>query len=208
MFKDKFGYNPELPEEIWEIFMWLCQDVASLHNKWIFYLELFSSPETTTLLSDLARGSFNIIEETIRNDLTMGICRLSDPACSYGKDNLSMAALVNRCSNVNDVDILLKKFLDGCKPIRKLRNKRVGHNDLETKIRPLDNPLPGIGREQIDSVLDYASQILNIIYQSYVESELSFQPLIIGGANTLIHLLKEAKEYHEKKMQRLRNGDI
>lgn len=80
-YTSRFGYYPKLPEDIREVFMWLCQDVAALREKWDFYQELFDKGNID-LLSELARASFQIFEESLRDDLTMSICRLSDPAKS------------------------------------------------------------------------------------------------------------------------------
>lgn len=199
MTSNAFGYDLRLREDIREIFTWLCQDIASLQTKWNLYLGLFSSQENAALLSDLAQSSFQIIEESLRNDMTMAICRLSDPAQLMGKDNLSLKALAQRCGEVDSVPELLKDFLDACKPVQQYRNKRVGHNDLNTTIKPRDNPLPGIGRHQIDRILELASVILNAVYQQFVDGELHFTPFQIGGADTLIHWLKMAKEYEAAK---------
>lgn len=205
MSNNYLGYNSSLPEEIRKIFMWLCQDVASLQMKWSFYLELFSSQENTSLLSDLALGSFNIIEESLQSDLTMSICRLSDPVQSMGKDNLSLSTLAQQCSKIDNVSELIEDFLDACAPVRQYRNKRVGHNDLNTTIKPHDNPLPGIGRSQIDRILELASEILNVVYQNFVNTELFFNPVLIGGADSLIYWLKVARQYETEKKQAIRS---
>ena len=96
---DPFGYIPKLPDNIRNIFMRLCQDVYSLRSKWEFYLELFDSKKNAELISELARASFQIIEESLRNDMIMAICRLSDPSQSSPKskkkDNLSLCTLLS-----------------------------------------------------------------------------------------------------------------
>ena len=194
---DTFGYDEKLPEDIRDIFMWLCQDVAALYYKWHFYSELYSKEENTKLLSRLALSSFNIIEESLRSDLTMSICRLRDPACTAGKHNLSFEALIKK-SSIDGMDELLEEFQDACEPIRQYRNKRVGHNDLKTTIEPHENPLPGIGKRDIDNILAIAGRILNSIYQNYTNSELGFDyPLYIGGADTLLYWLKLGEKYQE-----------
>jgi hypothetical protein len=200
MSSDAFGYSPALPEDIREIFMWLCQDVASLQIKWNTYLELFSDQETTDLLSALAQGFFQAIEESLRDDMTMAICRLSDRPRSKGKHNLSIPTLVQRCRHIERVSDLFKDFVVACEPVRQYRNKRVGHNDLNTTIKPHDNPLPGIGRRQIDTILRLASQILNLVYRHYVgDAELHFKPVQVGDAGALIFWLKMAHEYETAK---------
>jgi hypothetical protein len=191
--KNAFGYNEQLPENIRDIFMWLCQDVASLQSIWDFYLELFGKKQNTDLLSELAPMSFNIIVETLQNEMTMAICRLSDPPKSLGYENLSLATLVKNYNEIEGLDMLLTNFQKICEPVTKRRNKRVGHRDLNTAIKPLENPLPGISKEQIDVILKAAANILNYILQKYENSELYFHTVGPGGAETLIFWLKRGK---------------
>jgi len=193
--KDAFGYSEKIPEDIREIFVWLCQDLASLQDKWRFYTDLFSSEENTSLLSEIALSSFRIIEESLRNDMTLAICRLSDPALSSGKANLSIRTLTQNYSTMEIIKNLENDFIIACQPIRELRNKNVGHNDLNTRIEPIDNPLPGIKKSQIFNIIDLAEKILKSIFEIYDrDSELGFSvPIQIGGDDDLIYWLKKAK---------------
>ena len=195
------GDNSLVPEDIRGIFMWLCQDVAALHNKWHFYLGLYSSEQHAGLLSELALGWFNIIEESLRNDMTMAICRLSDPVRTAGKPNLSLQTLAKKCDGFDGLSELLHDSLEACDPIRRYRHKRVGHNDLNATIKPHEDPLPGIGRTQTDTILDLAGRVLNIVYQNFVDSELSFKPFPIGGADALVYWLWVAKHTEEQRMR-------
>ena len=196
MFENSFGYDERVPEKIRTILMWLCKDMSSLQSKWDFYLELYGSAKNTDLLSELAPWSFNIIEETLRNDMTMAICRLSDPAKSLGKDNLSLAYLVENCREFFDLTDLLKDFQVACEPISKYRNKQIGHNDLNTVIRPRENPLPDVSKEQINKILQLAADILNRIFIHFTGGELSFHIISRDGADTLIFWLNAGKELH------------
>jgi hypothetical protein len=197
-----FGYEPKLPDNIRDIFMWLCQDVASLRSKWGFYCELFGTQENAELLSELVQASFQIIEESLRKDMIMAICRLSDPPQSMKKDNLSFPALFQQLDGPGITPELFKDFQFACKPVRKYRNKRVGHNDLNTRIKPLDNPLPGIGRKEFDQIVQLAEQVLNAVYQRFDNGELIFTIVQMGGGNELMFWLKTAKEYADIKKKR------
>ena len=194
MDENAFGYNPVLPRNIRAIFMWLCQEVASLHSKWQFYLGLYAGEEDRRLLSELASGSFGIIEESLRLDMTMSICRLSDPPGTEPKLNLSVKALARKCQEVDGLTDLVDDFAQACKPVRKHRNKLLAHRDVNTTINPQDNPLEPIGRTQIDTILDLAGRILNVVYRHFTNLELTFAPSLIGGADTLVHWLGVAKE--------------
>ena len=194
--ENAFGYDPKLPQDICEIFMWLCQDVSALQSKWDFYIEIFGKAENTRLLSNLAPWSFNIIEESLRNDMTMTICRLCDPPISFSKENLSLATLVEKCNVIEDLDARLIEFQSACKPISRLRNKQVGHNDLNTKISPRNNPLPGITRTQIEKIIELASEILKKVEFYYSRGDLYFHTISRGGAKDLIFWLKAGQKYH------------
>ena len=198
MFENAFGYHEKLPENIRIVFMWLCQDVASLQRKWDFYEELFGKEQNTNLLSELASWSFNIIEETLRNDMTMAICRLSDPSKLLNNENLSLETLVKNCPNIKGLDVLLSDFQKACEPVSKLRNKQIGHNDLNTVIKPREHPLPGIHKAQIDLILGLASNILSSVVQNYENGELNFHTISQGGADTLIFWLKAGKDHHAR----------
>lgn len=199
-----FGYNAALPENIREIFLWLCQDVASLRSKWNLYLGLFSQEENTKLLSELAQASFQMIEESLRDDLTIAICRLSDPPQSLRNDNLSLRTLIERLHEPGNVTELLKDFLEACAPVREIRNKRIAHNDLNTKLHPRVTPFAGVGRKEMARIVQLAEQILNWVIQRYVDVEYRFEILSPGGADDLIFWLKAGLEAEkENKARRL-----
>jgi hypothetical protein len=198
MFENTFGYDTKMPEKIREIYMWLCQDVASLQSKWDFYLELYDKKETTDLLNELASWSFNLIEESLRNDMTMAICRLRDPLISFNKENLSLATLIEKCSDIPGLGTQLKHFQDASEAVSKVRNKQVGHNDLNTVIRPRENPLPGINKTQIDQILKLATDILKVVSLHYSDADVNFHTIARGGAEDLIFWLKAGQEYHSR----------
>ncbi len=196
--EDASGYDNRVPENIRETFMWLCQDVAALQSKWDFYLELYGKEENTALLSELASWSFNIVEESLRNDMTMAICRLSDPSVTLRKENLSLATLVENCFDVPGLDSRLAEFHAACEPVTTWRNKDVGHKDFSTVIHPRENPLPGINRSQIDQILVLASDILQRVCLYYTRGELNFHTISRGGADDLLFWLRAGQEHHSR----------
>lgn len=195
-FENTFGYDTRIPENIREIFMWLCQDVAALQSKWDFYLKLYGNEENTALLSELALWSFNIIEESLRSDMTMAICRLSDPPRSVSQENLSLATLFEKHPGISGLKNKLGDFQAACEPIRRWRNKRVGHNDLNTRIHPRGNPLPGITKNQIDDIIERASEILSDVASQYTGDDFRFYAIGRGGAEDLIFWLKSGRDHH------------
>jgi hypothetical protein len=187
------GYNTKIPEEIRDACADLWDDVAMLHLKWNFYLELFGDRENAQLLSNLARAFFQTVEESLRADMLMSICRLSDPSRSLAPGNLSFAILMGKCADLPKVDNLVTAFQAACGNARLYRNRYIAHNDLGSVINLTENLLPGVGRPQIDEILGLAREILRTVYGHYANVDLGFQPAHTGGAKELINWIKEAE---------------
>jgi hypothetical protein len=188
-----FGYVPELPEDVRGIYMDLCQDVASLHAKWGLYLDLFSTAEATTLLSQIAPGTFQIVEESLRTDILMLICRLSDPPQSCGKDNLSMAVLARQFAYVEGLGELVTRLREECEPVRLYRDKRIAHNDLRSALNPKDNLLGKIGRQRLDKILTLAAEILRcVLWRVVANADLGFHFELMGSGRDLLYWLEVA----------------
>lgn len=196
---NQFGYYPEIPNKIRDVFMELCQDLASLNSKWDFYLELFSDIKTTSLLSKMALQSFQLIEEALRADIVLSICRLNDPAKLGKHDNLSFWFLRENIVPNAEIDDAFSKLSNAYAPFKSYRDKKVGHNDLNTAIQPHSNPLPNINKEQVSLVINIASEVLNIILKCYVVQQLYFRSPQIGGAKQLVHYLNIAHEQYQNR---------
>jgi hypothetical protein len=196
-----FGYAPELPEDIRPVFQDLCQDMASLHSKWQLYLDLFSDRTTIDLLNDMAPAFFQTVEESLRSDITMSICRLSDLPQTLGQDNLSIKTLVDKAAEVRELVNLWNDFHNCCQPVREYRNKRIGHNDLHAILQPHDNPLPNISRATIDSILAKATTLMNHVFSFYKMGEISFNPYPDekGMGKDLVFWLKRAQEHYQEE---------
>jgi hypothetical protein len=200
----------KLPEDIRQIYILLCNEFIRLNYEWNFYLEMYGNEANSVLLGKTARIFFETVEESFRYDMAMSICRLSDPQKSLGKyDNLCIDGLIEKCANIEGLNELHDEFINACKPIRKLRDKIISHSDLNIALKPNENPLPTIGKEQIDTIIDLFSKILNTIslYHGNTQ-ELVFNPLIMGGAKDLIYWLGEGWEYYNNTLCDLKAGHI
>lgn len=167
------GNLPALPEEIREIYMWLCQDVVALNQKWDFYQGLFGKPENFAVF-DLAPLAFTITAESVKNDLIMAIGRLGDPAGSGDRANLNFATLDNFYAADDTLKGLLERFRDACNLLRTHRNKFVEHSDLNARLKPDDFPILQLGKHDIDSAINAAEAILRHIAIRYGGTDIGF----------------------------------
>ena len=93
----------------------------------------------------------------------MTICRLSDPVRSANKDNLSFSLLPRMFPQVGNLSERVEIFRGACSRVQQLRSKLIAHNDLSTRLKPMENPLPGVKRTDIDQILFLAADVLNVI---------------------------------------------
>ena len=197
-----FGYQAELPESDRDVFARLCNDLAWLNAKWRLYLDLFSERENTELLSRCAPG-FPDHRGALRTDMTMAICRLSDPSQTNGKQNLSLTRVAERYNDVPDLKEIQEKFNAACQQVKTIRNKRVGHNDLNTTLNPRDNPLPGMGRNDVETIIDLAARVLNVLVRSVSDTTYCFDLHVIGGGPQLLESLRVAERVEQVERERI-----
>jgi hypothetical protein len=187
------GYVDRMPKEIRVICAGLCRDVAALHLKWDTHLGLFGSPDNAALLSDTAPAFFQIVAESLRNDIVQSICRLGDPSRVLSPDNPSLATLGARCPDVPHIEELLTALQAACGPVRRYRHRHLGHNDPGARIRPVEDLLADVGRSDIDEILLLAGGILTAVHGYFSAGDPDFQSAPFGGVEELILTLRVAQ---------------
>lgn len=191
MNQDDFGFNENVPEALREIFMWLCQDVASLFQMWSFYLGLFGNEENYALISQSTPIAFIVIEEALRISMTMAICRLNDPSTQFAYVNVSMHKLVEFLPDHAELNKLDCDFFNACKPFEIYRNKRFAHRDLLTTLDHEGAFLPGICKGDVENVLDLSAKIINVFTKEFSDSEYYFHTKSAGGSEQLLYWINE-----------------
>jgi hypothetical protein len=192
-----FGYIDIFPQYIRKVFIWLCQDVVALHRKWDFYIGLCGKPENYAVI-DLLPQAFNVIEESVRTDITMAVCRLSDPIKSCGRENLNFRALEAYFDQDAELKVLIEDFVSSCDPVKLHRNKLVGHSDKIARIKPEQAMIPQIKKSDIETIIKKAEAIINHVAWQYGKTEFGFGFPGDSGATNLIYWLKKGLDSRKK----------
>jgi len=203
----KERFTDTFPEGAGELFYSLWTNVAHLHLNWKNYRALFgTSPERIQLLSWAASSFFGLLDGIVRHDVVLAISRLTDPPRSMGKDNASLAQLLERVTPFLDTDLgkewksELADLQADCKPIREIRNRILAHNDLATALKYHSDPMPGISRAYVEGVLAQIRRFLGDIEGHFCGSRTAYQqPLSIGDGEALISVLKNAREQESRR---------
>jgi hypothetical protein len=83
----------KMGKELGELYSALWQHITLLHANWHEYVELFGTkPSRVELLNKAAHAFFGTIQDELWDTTLLAIARLTDPASTFGKANLSIQA--------------------------------------------------------------------------------------------------------------------
>ncbi|MGA2157748.1 MAG: hypothetical protein WB588_05050 [Dehalococcoidia bacterium] len=188
-----------LPQEVRNYFKAIYDEVSWLQLKWDFYKTLYDDEHNFTLVLDLAQTSFIIIEDSLRTDMVMTICRLGDRKEYKSKkiihDRLTFETLLNS-AEINGSQDLFEKYRKASKNIRNSRNATIGHIDLNVAMNLSEFDKIRLSKKDFDKSLEVAWQILNSVYNHFVPN-ISLFPKVheLSGASQLIYLLEVAQKH-------------
>src|SRR6266496_1267585 len=81
-------------KQLGELYHALWQEAAWLHIKWEEYISLFGTkPSRVELLNRAAPSFFRFVEDSLWEDMTLHVARLTDPPKSKGRANLTIQLL-------------------------------------------------------------------------------------------------------------------
>jgi AbiU2 len=130
-----------IPEQIFEFFEPLQDEIVWLHSRWILYEQLFGASEKRIdLLNESAGVFFRVVQDTFLGEMQIALSKLTDPARQGRFDNLSLEQVQDRVNVVGDCKLaattrsLLDDLHPRCEAFRTWRNKTLAHSDLHTSL--------------------------------------------------------------------------
>jgi hypothetical protein len=202
-------------EQLGSIYSQLWQELAWLYHTWAEYVVLFGTKESrVTLLNSVAPAFTRIVQDSLWEGVILHVARLTDPAKSMGKPNLSIRALEDA---VTDSDLKAKVSAavadallasDFC---RDWRNRHLAHRDLNLALKKGVEPLKPASRLKVKEALDGLSAVLNVLSRKYFDSTTLFDmDLRIGGgpggAMSLLYCIDMGLEAERMRQEHLKNG--
>jgi len=166
-----------------DFFKSVSNDVSQLHMYWHIYRQLFAhSEQRIALLNETGSMVFYVLQHLLLDEVTLGICRLTDPAVTGRRENHSLERLVAGVQEddlADELNSILKITQDLAKPFRERRNRAIAHSDLDTKLKLESNPLPGVSREMVENTLEQVRSLMNAYDYRYFNNTTMYQDLIL-----------------------------
>jgi AbiU2 len=197
-----------------DLFKTLQNDLINLHAYWKVYRQLFArSEKRIDLLNESGSLVFNIVQHLFLNEITLSICRFTDPAKTKikkeEKENHTLERLIQITDEYNKkLAVELSSTYEGIKksvvPFRRCRNKSIAHSDLLTKLKMEENPLPGISREMVEQILEQMREFMNIYDRGFFDNTTYYEEELLplgSDGDFLTQQLKRAVAFRDLEDQ-------
>jgi hypothetical protein len=201
----------KMGKDIGETYAALWQEVAWLYTKWRQYVVLYGTKASRIdLLNEAASAFFRLIQDSLWEDVTLHLARLTDSPKSMGKENLSVRrlALFSKGSVIeSEVQTELDKVLDTTEFCRDWRNRRIAHKDLILALDRGAQPLASASRASVKEALETLSAFLNVFSKHYLGTTNYFDPIDTNGALDLLYVIDDGLKLAGERRDRLQRGD-
>lgn len=197
-------------QDLGEVYAALWQETALLFRNWNEYVDLFGSkPSRVDLLNRAAGSFFRIVQDALWEQTVLHVARLTDPAASVGRSNLSIRRLLE-CIDDAEIKSLVAPTVDAAleaaRFCRDWRNRHIAHRDLDLALERAAEPLAAGTLEKVRQALDRLADVLNAVSRRYLDSETHFDGHWYAGGQSLLHVLDRGVEAEEQRRQRIKAG--
>ncbi|PLR26842.1 hypothetical protein SGCZBJ_08760 [Caulobacter zeae] len=174
-----------------------------LRSLWRHYQILFEDGELRrNLLHRVAPTFFDDLNQILIEQLILQICRLTDPAVTMKRTNLSLDYVLGEADFGLPVQRARAQTLrDSIEAFRTkiipARNRLIGHLDRDAVMAGV--PLGGANEADWIQFWEDLDQFLNLIHTRYVDPSVTFHLNNVGmisDADSLVEALKESTYFH------------
>lgn len=193
---------PNTPANVAAIHGALWNHVVDLEGQWQTYKRLFMDEPTVEVLNWAASGFFAKTQRSLVDEMMLSIARLLDKA-KGAQDNAVLERLAQECDTAGRKDVgdrvrrCIAKAEALTDPIRKQRNKRIGHLDFAVHVDK--KALPPVIVREVSDALRLIKAAMNVVEKAFEGRETKYSAYnVLGGADTLAYVLKRAKEADDR----------
>jgi hypothetical protein len=186
----------------------LASEINSARTKLEFFDRLFDD-SNLALLDRIAPGFFSTVAEVLFDNLVLTFVRLVDLPEAGGRANLTLGRLVEMLDETRFPEERLQADELNCRlqlaagGLRRHRNRRIAHNDLQTlkatqvpAATPADlfgqTTLPGVGLSHFRDVLTLADRLMTLLAdtQADVDFKVATSSFVVESVPTLLQALR------------------
>jgi hypothetical protein len=160
-----------ITQEIIEQFCDQCYIIRALYKEYIFLYES-DNKERLDLLDKTARDFFRNLQGILKNHILLDICKITDPASSGGKSNLTIEYILKEIEQDAKSNLGLDELSDKIHKFRKCivdaRHKIIVHSDFETV--KSNKTLGGFSKRDNEEFWENLQEFVNKVHMHYFNS--------------------------------------
>ena len=200
----RVGYISAMGEELGSNFYELYRKLVELHILWQQYCQLFGEgPDVVDLLNRTAGLFFKIVQNELWDSVLLGISRMTDPAINGANKNLTIQSLPHFIRDPT-LRVKIQEFctsaISKAEFARKHRNKRIAHQDHNYLSNRSSNPLVGISKAHVETMLAELRVVMNCIDNHFRGSTVMYERFIDDSGAQL--LLKKLRKFERLQASR------
>lgn len=198
--------------ELGAVYSELWQEVAWIHRNWAHYKELFGEkPSRIDLLNEVAPSFFHTVQDALFETVLLHLTRLTDPAQSLGKSNLSLRQLdpliFDEAVKLRVSD-LISKAVDATAFARDWRNRKLAHRDLDLALGQPAKPLAPASRIAVKQALSAIVDVLNAVSAHYLDATTVFDWPGGNDSVALLFAIRDGLRAKDERLERLKAGEF
>lgn len=203
-------YIRDFGTDLGELLTFAYQDWVEAAYTWQELSELVKTEGRVKLLRAVSSEAFDTITKCMIDSVVLAICRLTDPAGTGERTNISLLHLKTdnkRYSNLKEdlrlkltgLDSLIEGALESAEPLRILRHKLIAHSDSIVNGRLRAGEYEPVSLDQIKIALDGIHSVF-----AYISDHLQGKTLgnqlreEVGGMSTLLYYLARGHVMQER----------
>lgn len=185
-----------LGEKAGALYNGISNDIGRVRVKWREYCLLFrSSPEQFSIMNRVAPFFFYSVQHLMFDDIVLHLARITGPARSNNRQNLTVAALPNALPCGVRLSELVSDAVRDCHFTRDSRNRALAHRDLELFTNSMAVQVQPVKYNEIDKALRSLWNIIVFVEAEYFKAgmfdEVTYAPT---GVESLLYWLKQIKD--------------
>jgi len=198
-------------EALGVVYSELWQEVAWIHNNWAHYQELFGTKSSRIdLLNAVAPSFFRTVQDSLFEAVLLHLARLTDPAQSFRKSNLSLLRLAELAADGGAgarVAELTGHAIQATEFARDWRNRKLAHRDLDLALGQSVIPLVPASRLAVKTALAAIVDVLNAVDAHYYDSTTIFD--LPGGSDSvgLLYAIRDGLRFEAQRRERVMSGE-
>ena len=191
----------------------LHNEIIWLTLRWIEFKELYGTKESRIeVMNEVAPFFFFTIQRVLRENLMLGISRITDPPKSFKKKNASIKTIPQFIEDdgfKEELEKDIQEIIENATFCRDWRNRWIAHLDYELAINNQNaKPLESATREKLKLTIEKVQNFYNKVENKYFKSTTAFKFLSSDkGAISLLHAIENGKYYNKMKYEKKLKGD-